>query len=279
MKQIINSKHLSTIIFLLSIVVAVKLIWLVVSLLFLPNNGESHQTEAKAKKLYYRVRLTNESNVIAPVKTTQASKRQVNSMRGYKLLGLYNASDKLVVTVEKGRKTTILVKDEEIEGFKLVGAGRDYALFKKNGQEFKLSLPSGKQHGQSANRKVVQPKHSPIKKSSTNKIQDQGGTKVISRDLLTSYVKDMDKIWRDISIAQHRSNGKLDGFKINYVKKNSDFEKPGLKRGDILKAINAQELNSMNAAMDFYKEINDIENLTLTVERNGRSEDLEYEIQ
>ena len=279
MKQIINSKHLSTIIFLLSIVVVVKLIWLAISLLFLPNSGENHQTEAKAKKLYYRVRLTNESNVIAPVKTTQAPKAQVSSMRGYKLLGLYNASDKLVVTVEKGRKTTVLVKGEIIEGFKLIGAGRDYVLFKKSGQEFRLSLLSGKQHGQVANKRVTQPRHSPIKQSATNKIQDQDGTKVVSRDLLTSYVKDMDKIWRDISIAQHRKNGKLDGFKINYVKKNSDFEKLGLKRGDVLKAINAQELNSMNAAMEFYKEINDIENLTLTVERNGKSEDLEYEIQ
>jgi len=132
---------------------------------------------------------------------------------------------------------------------------------------------------QSVNRRTTQPRLSPIKKSSTNKIQDQGGTKVVSRELLTSYVKDMDKIWKDISLSQHRNNGKLDGFKINYVKKNSDFEKLGLKRGDVLKAINAQELNSMNAAMEFYKEINDIENLTLTVERNGKSEDLEYEIQ
>jgi general secretion pathway protein C len=89
----------------------------------------------------------------------------------------------------------------------------------------------------------------------------------------------MDKIWRDISISQHRSNGKLDGFRINYVKKGSDFEKLGLRRGDILKAINAQELNSMGAAMEFYKEINNIENLTLTIERDGRSEELEYEIQ
>jgi len=88
----------------------------------------------------------------------------------------------------------------------------------------------------------------------------------------------MDKIFNDISIAPNNNNGKIDGFKINFVKRGSDFAKLGLRSGDILKAINAQELDSLRAGMDFFKDINNIENLTLTVERNGKSEDMEYEI-
>ena len=43
--------------------------------------------------------------------------------------------------------------------------------------------------------------------------------------------------------------------------------------------INAQALDSLSAAMNVFKDINNIENLTLTVLRNGKSEDIEYEIQ
>ena len=277
MKKLINSKHLSTIIFILSIIVIVKIIWIAISILFLPTIGEEYKEPNRVKRLYYRVRLTNESKIIKPVRPIKKSVKQVSSMRGYKLLGLYNSKDKIVVTVEKGRKTTVLVKGEDINGFVLIAAGRDYAIFKKSGEEFKLTLRSDKK---TLNRIKHQPriKHPSLKNSSSS-IVDDGGVKRIPRTLLTSYTKDMDKIWRDIAIMKHQTNGKLDGYKINYVKKGSDFEKLGLKRGDILVEINAEPLNSLSAAMNFFKEINNIENLTLTVIRNGRREDIEYEIQ
>ncbi len=277
MKKLINSKHLWTIIFILSIIVIVKIIWIAISILYLPTTGEEHKETNRVKKLYYRVRLTNESKIIAPVKPIKKSISPVSSMRGYKLLGLYNSKEKIVVTVEKGRKTTVLVKGEDIDGFVLASAGRDYAIFKKSGEEFKLTLANNKK---SQGRVDYQPKiKHPSSTNNSSSIIDEGGVKHIPRTLLTSYTKDMDRIWRDIAIVRHQNNGKLDGYKINYVKKGSDFEKLGLKRGDILVEINAEPLNSLSTAMNFFKEINNIENLTLTVIRDGKREDIEYEIQ
>ncbi len=276
MKKLINSKHLSTLIFVLSIIVIVKIFWIAISILFLPATGEEYKEPNRVKRLYYRVRLTSESKVITPIKPVKKSTTQVSSMRGYKLLGLYSSKETIVVTVEKGRKTTVLTKGEDINGFVLVSAGQDYAIFKKSGEEFKLTLVNNK-------KALNRIKHSPKMKRPSIKtdsaIVDEGGVKHIPRTLLTSYTKNMDKIWKDIAIMKHQTNGKLDGYKINYVKKGSDFEKLGLKKGDILVEINAEPLNSLSAAMNFFKEINSIENLTLTVIRNGKREDIEYEIQ
>jgi len=279
MKQIINSKHLSTLIFILMVVAIIKIIWIAISLLFLPKAGENYQEENRVKKLYYRVRLNNASTHIAPINHIKApTAPKVSSMSGYKLLGLYNSKKTLVVTVEKGRKTTILSRHEKINGFELISAGANYALFKKSGREFKLSLNKVKNTMPSATKPTR--KNSTLKRQNSNKgIVENNGVKVISRNLLTSYTKNIDKIWDDISIAQNQKNGKLNGFKINYVKKGSDFEKLGLKRGDVLMGINNEPLNSLKAAMGFFKKINNIENLTLTVERHGKSEDIEYEIQ
>ena len=277
MKKLINKKYLSILIFVIAIITIVKVVWIAISILFLPIVGEEYQEPSRLKKLYYRVRLTNESKVITPVKpVVKKPVSRVSSMSGYKLLGIYSSKDKIVVTVEKGRKTTVLTKGEDINGFVLTSAGRDYAIFKKSGEEFKLSLVNDKKV---LNRIKHSPKIEPPSIKTNPSIVDEGGVKHIPRKLLTSYTKDMDKIWRDIAIVQHQSNGKLDGYKINYVKKGSDFEKLGLKRGDILVEINAEPLNSLSTAMNFFKEINNIENLTLTVIRNGRREDLEYEIQ
>jgi general secretion pathway protein C len=276
MKQIISTKQLSAIIFLLSIVVAVKLLWLVVSILFLPTTGEELQQSTKAKSLYYRVRLSNERQHIAPVKNTPKPIHRVASMRGYKLLGLYNSKEKLVATVEKNNKTEVLARGESTrDGFKLVSAGANFVIFKKNAQEFRLSLENTRS-SRSSSRHM--PHNRAVSSPTRNKIVEEDGVKHIPKSLLTSYTKDMDKIWRDVGLAPYKKNGKIDGFKVNFVKRGSDIEKLGLRRGDILKAVNAEPL-TFGSAMSFFNDINNLDNLTLTVERNGKSEDLEYEIQ
>lgn len=276
MKQVISSKHLSTIIFLLSIMVGVKLLWLIISMLFLPTTGEELKQSAQAKKLYYRVRLSNPSkvNITSPKAPT---KSVVTSMKGYKLLGLYHSDKKLVVTVSKGSKTSILSGGEKINGFELFTAGDDYVLFRKNGQEFKLSLENRKNSKtHMASSHASKTPTSPSAK--TSKIVEEGGTKHIPKNLLVSYTKDIDKVWKDVGLSNYKKDGKSAGFKVNFVKKGSDIEALGLERGDILTAINAEPLN-LSSAMNFFNGINDLDNLTLTVERNGISKDLEYEIQ
>ena len=280
MKQIISPKLFSTLIFLLSIVVFVKLIWTAVSLTFLPTSGEEFASNSKGKALYFRVRLSNNSPIIAPVIKRVPIKAPVNSMRGIKLLALYNASDVVVVTVEKNRKTSVLSKGDKIDGFTLISAGIDYALFKKSGKEFKLTLGNTKTIGSQTKKSFRPKKERVIESSSSNeKIIERDGIKLINRNLLSSYTKRPEKIWKDIGISENQLNGQLNGFKINYVKRGSDFEKLGLKRGDLLMAINAEKLDNLGAVMSLYKDIDNIENLTLTIERDGRSEDIEYEIQ
>jgi len=280
MKQIISPKLFSSLIFLFSIVVLVKLIWIGVSLTFLPTAGEEFGSNSKAKALYFRVRLSNNSAVIAPITKKVPTKAPVSSMRGIKLLALYNASEVVVVTVEKNQKTTILGKGDNIDGFVLTSAGTDYALFKKSGKEYRLTLGNSKTVGNQT-RKSFRPKTDRPKENSSSKesIIEKDGIKLINRNLLTTYTKSPEKIWKDIGISENKRNGQLNGFKINYVKRGSDFEKLGLKRGDLLMAINAEKLDNIGAVMSLYKEIDNIENLTLTIERNGKSEDIEYEIQ
>jgi len=278
MKQIISTKHLSTVIFLLSIMVGVKILWLIASMLFLPSTGEEIEQSTKAKTLYYRVRLTNEKPGIRPVHTPKTTSK-VGSMRGYKLLGLYNSKKTLVATIGKGTKTEVLSKGESTSnGFKLVSAGSNFVIFKKNSKEFRLSLENTKSSKSSHSSSRREAPTNSAQSQESSKIVEEDGIKHIPKTLLTSYTKDMDKIWKDVGLAPHKTNGTADGFKVNFVKRGSDIAKLGLRKGDILKAINAEPLN-LSSAMNFFNNINNLDNLTLTVERNGKSEDLEYEIQ
>jgi len=278
MKNFLNNKIFSTFLYLLTIIVIAKVIWLVVSLMFLPTEGKEHIEVTRTKNLYYRTKLANKIKEIQKPKKVVKKAPTIGTMRGIKLLALYNSKEVLVVTVEKNKKTKVLSKGEDIDGFKLTSAGSDYAIFKKGGKEFKLVLDKGKPITTSSITPIKPKKTKTKEKPKSEIVENEDGEKIVSRGLLSSYTKDIDKVWKDIGIGEHRTNGVLDGFKVNFVKKGSDFEKLGLKRGDILKAVNGQELNSYNAAFSFYKEMNSIENLTLSIKRNNQDMELEYEI-
>jgi general secretion pathway protein C len=286
MKNITNSKLFSTLLFFLTVLVIAKLVWLIISIEFLPKSGVEYREKNKLKAFYYPVRLSNSKKnrpkvVVAPTATKRVKpKKIVGNMKDYRLLALYNTRELLVVTVAKGATTKVLAQGEIFNGFKLKSAERDYALFDKNGKEFKLYLKNIKlkKAKKSAPKRVTKAVSHSVKQKGIV-ATDDGATKIVSKGLLSSYTKDIDKVWKDIGIGEHKVNGVLTGFKVNFIKRHSDFEKLGLKRGDILTAINGQELDSYNAAFSFYKEMDSIENLTLSIKRNNQEMELEYEIQ
>ncbi len=284
MKNSLSNRFLKTLLYIFSIIVIVKLIWTIIAFLFLPTSGVEHIKDAKLKPLYYRIKLARKlpHQEIKPTKVVKVVKKAppIVSMRGIKLLAIYNSKETLVVTVSKNRKSKVLSKGEDIDGFKLISAGRDYALFEKNNRKFKLSLDGSKIKNPSSIKIVKEKRNKKHKTDNRDRkiIKRDNGERVISKGLLTSYTKDIDKVWRDIGIGEHKKNGVLDGFIVNFVKRGSDFEKLGLKRGDILKSINGEELNSYNSAFSFYKEIGEVDSLTLGIVRNNQEMELEYEI-
>jgi len=276
MKNLSENKLFTTLLYLLSIALIAKLIWLGISIVFLPKEGVEHIEVSKLKPLYYRTKLARKVKVVKkPKKVIKKAPQEINSMRGMRLLGIYNSGDIIVVTIKKGTKTYVIEKGENIDGFVLTSAIDDYAIFTKNGKEFKLKLES------KSYKNYIKPIKSKknIQKKKKETITGDETQKTVPRGLLTSYTKNIDKVWKDIGIGEYRENGVLKGFKVNFVKRGSDFEKLGLKKGDVLKAINGEELNSYNSAFSFYKEINNIDNLTLSIERNNQEMELEYEIE
>jgi len=100
----------------------------------------------------------------------------------------------------------------------------------------------------------------------------------ITHDEVEDYIKNPNKIWRNIRIQELRKNGQIDGFRVNYVKKGSFFDKAGLKSGDVIKAIDGNEIKSLSDVMKYYNDINNLDGLSLTVLRGGNEVELEFNI-
>ena len=277
MKPLFKPQVVKVLWMLLGLLLVVKILWFVVEVLWLPAAGVDHSEEKSAKALYYRVKLSpNEAS--APTAPTSTPLETAGSIKDITLLAIYNASDTTVVTVEYKRKTKVLAKGEEINGFVLEGAGSNYAIFSKNAKTYKINLRI-KTIGDAGTNSI---RPSPVEPSATSEVEgdvtDAGDHKIVDKSLISHYAKNMDDIYKNIGIAEVKKGNVLEGFRVSFIRKGSPFAKLGMQRGDIIKAINGQKIDSYNVAFDIYKNIENIENLTLVIQRGKEEMELEYEV-
>ena len=259
---------------------------MVVQMLWLPSEGIEQKEKIGGKSLYYRVKLTpNEASAPNPVK--EKSVVIAGSIKDITLVAVYNSSDTTVVTIEYKRKSKILGRGDVVNGFTLVGGGSTYATFNKDNKTYQVNLQKAKKSSAS-NSSILpasnskRPTRDNKSTSATTQVQgdvvDAGDHKIVDKSLIDHYANNMDDIYKNIGITEIKKGNDLQGFKITFVKRGSPFAKLGLKRGDIIKSINGEVIDSYNAAFNSYKNIKDVENLTLVIIRGKKEMELEYEI-
>jgi len=276
MKALSKSRLIKRLIGILLVLLLIKLLWLVVEMVFMPVSGVNHAQNKEAKPLYYRIKLTS-GNSIAP--RSKPKKQIAGSIKDIKLLGIYHAPSQTVVTVSYKGKSKVLAIGESVNGFVLEGAGHGYALFGKGTKTYRVDLLEKKENSRY---KVSSPKHKfavPAPSASVQgDVTDAGDHKIVDRSLLEHYTAHMDEIYKNIGIRDVKKGGRIEGFRVSFVKRGSPFAKLGLRRGDVLKAVNGEPLTSYKAAFDAYRSVNDASGLTLTIQRGNKEMELEYEI-
>ena len=279
MKPLFSPLLVKKLIGILILLLLIKILWFGIELAFFPAQGVNHAEEKRAKPLYYRIKLTP-NEAAAPKRKTPVSKA-VGSIRDITLLGVYNAPETTVVTVRYKGKTKVLGKGEAINGFTLESAGNTYAIFTKGGKEYRVTLFKPK----SSRGSSITPAKSTSSKGKeatetevAGEVIDAGDHKIIEKSLLEHYTKNMDDIYKNIGVKEVKRGDKIEGFRITFVKRGSPFAKLGVRRGDVIKAINGQELTSYKEAFDAYKNIGESQNVTLVIQRGNKEMELEYEI-
>lgn len=241
--------------------------------LFLPKSGvefnESSRNGISYQQydgFYSKVKVTNRP------KEENRVERRLATLSKYLLKAVYSTESNsgwVIIENKTNRKTMILEQGQKLDGYTLEALYKNYIIFEKESKEYKLELPKeGKLNYE------IEKKNS----SGSENIIVNGNNVTVKRNYLNSYVSNLDKVWRDIAIKDIRKNGKIDGFKISKVNKNSVFGKLGLKQNDVIKSINGKEIKSYSDAFKIYNEINKLDYLTFEILRNNDIMELSYEI-
>jgi len=293
-----NKNRLSIFVPLIAGAFVAKALWVFVDYKYLPKEGVEKELKSSVKPLYYRYSLASKKDAPKPiikkkskikVPTKKRAKAKPLEIKKFTLKGIiYENEEKGLATIEYKDKSYVLARGEELEGFKLYKFAPKYTIFIKDAKEYKLDLYSKKKL-KSSKKRDKKKKHSRIMaKKSNNKEQKQeqeekgiiqdGETTIISKNLFDKYKKDMDAIKKSIGVAPVMEDDKLKGFKVRYIKKGSDFDKLGIKKDDIITAINGEEITDLSVPLEFFNNLETISNATITIKRGNEEKELEYEV-
>jgi general secretion pathway protein C len=100
----------------------------------------------------------------------------------------------------------------------------------------------------------------------------------IDRAEVDKAMENLNQLFTQIRAVPHFQDGKAAGFRLFAIRRDSIFEKLGLKNGDIISRINGNELTDPARAMSLMQELRGEGSVSVEVNRNRSPVALSYEI-
>jgi general secretion pathway protein C len=260
------SSSLKIIINILIVIIIAKIISLFISL-YLPDDGIELELKYKNTPKYQRVDFKNmigssDSKLIVKDISNAIS---ITNMVLKALYGKENKGYVVIALKSTPKKTSIISVGEKYQGYTLKSISRDSAVFTKLSKDYILEIDYVKD---------IANKH----KKMIKVVKQKEYNHIVPRTEIAKYIKNPKRLSREISIKEILNAGSIAGFKITKIKKNSNIEKLGLKKGDVIIRANNIDLKSYKDVLDIYKDINKLKVLQLVVLRDNIEREFVYEI-
>jgi type II secretion system protein C len=178
--------------------------------------------------------------------------------------------------------------DDEIpDAGKLVGVYKDHAIIIHDGRRARLDMPN--QSVGSPAEPMPRPFGIPNLPLRRNFIRPPFGRNgvhllspgryVLDRSTVDSNMNNMASLFTQIRAVPNLSeNGQSNGFRLSQIQPNSIFQQIGLRDGDVLTSVEGQDVKDPIRAMEMLGNLRTQSVVNLTVLRDGRPMNLQYNI-
>lgn len=238
--------------------------------LYLPKIGVEKEISKQFDTSFYNLRLKEVFTKEKVQKKTQVKQEELKRIDSFILLAIYSFEDLngwiVISSKTNQRKSSIIDKGENFQGYKLIEVHPKKAVFEKNNNFYEVFI----QESLNLKKQLKAIEQGPTQKDSFK----------VSKKYIKQYITNFDSIWKSIAIKEVLDSKKqIQGFKVLSIKKGSAFDKLGLRAGDVIKKVNNIELKSYESAFKFYNNINKYDSLQITVNRRGNTMEIDYEIE
>ncbi|MFP4255654.1 MAG: type II secretion system protein GspC [Desulfobacterales bacterium] len=100
----------------------------------------------------------------------------------------------------------------------------------------------------------------------------------IGRDRISEALQDVNNLMRQVRVRPYFEDGESRGVMLSGIRGGSIFEEMGLESGDVIQAVNGEEIRSMDDAMGFYKDLESAGEVRVEIKRDGTRQSINYRI-
>lgn len=195
-----------------------------------------------------------------------------------KLIGtiIHGAREKSVATVQVNNKDIeAVVENDEIEDMAKIRDIQRYKVIFRNLRNRKLEYIE-----------IVEDNKITMgvaKKNNVSGVAEPAKTNfTFKRAEINKYLENLPKVLQDAKAVPYiapGSGGEVSGFKLVAIKSGSIYETLGLKRGDIIKGVNGEPVDTAQKAMELYQALKNTDNIQLEISRDGSTANLQYQLE
>jgi type II secretion system protein C len=103
-------------------------------------------------------------------------------------------------------------------------------------------------------------------------------TNILKRSEIDELMANPDTVFKNIGFKEVMKDGKIDGFRVLSVNKNSPLAKLGIRAGDIIQSFNGIRLDNYSSVLEIYNNAKSYSRVKLEIMRNNEKKEFEYEI-
>ncbi len=218
-----------------------------------------------------KTELLNNSELLSKWKSLYKEEKKLENVYVFPSIDLKATSVgyKNFALVRLNEKSYVLSEGQSVEGLKILQISKNYIVVSYKDQQKKVRLgesvkqTSQKQQGNS-NPVDLPPLESILP---SNKI---------SKSELERLTSDPGIMFTQIRLVPFVENNQTKGFRFDWIQEGSLFQKMGIQVGDVLVAINNQQITSGEDAFRILQIIRNEPNFKVSILRNGKMLELNY---
>jgi general secretion pathway protein C len=176
-----------------------------------------------------------------------------------------------IVENKSGKEQVVVGIGEELNGAELTQIGWRRAVLRRAGVEELLIVPPDV---------AVETAKKTTKRTSKNgNIQELGDDRwMVAQTEVQHQLENLGSLFTQMRAVPNMKDGAANGFRIFAIRRNSLFQKLGLKNNDVVQRVNGMDLNDPARAMGLLEDLKGETRLTIDVLRGKEPRTLTYEI-
>ena len=103
-------------------------------------------------------------------------------------------------------------------------------------------------------------------------------TVTLDKDYVQNTLSDVKQVFKQAQIMPYTENGKTKGFKLSNIKKDSLFQKLGIKDGDVIISADNVEINNPNQIQELASKLGNKDSVDLQIKRGNKKITKEYKL-